>query len=816
MKKKRKFLSLLLCLCMAALLLPAAAFADNVGYGLWVNGIEVNPDNAQDILGNGTASFDPASSTLSLNGANLESTYNQGIYPAAIYAGEEIDVLTIQAENQNSIAVSAACGIFAYNSIIFNGTGQLDVNVQGESEVRAVCSSLGGITVSGGDYSFNGRGFIGYGISVAYDGKVSVTGGSLTAIGDGTLGVAIQNAAGVLDYSNYAGCKAIASLNANGEPETEYSIDDASLYKYIKVSAPKPLVYDENGFTQDKKHFQPAELKDDWYEINNAGNLFWFSEFLRESVDNASANARLTKSITIPAGMNWLPIEVGFYGTPYQGIFDGCSFTIAGLKIRYGAQDFYSGTGLFECIGSEGTVKNLGLINTDIEVDAGTVGSICGTNLGVIENCYNTGNIKGIANYSQFIGGIAGRNEGTIRLCYNTGEIFAQSAIAGGICGDAQNEAIIENCYNTGPVSAQWSVGGICGELTDSAIISNCYNIGTPNAADQYQSFAHGLATSGNTPVPAQRDNIINSYYLSENQTSDGGKTLEQFASGEIAYLLNGSVSQGDFVWGQSLTGEDVQAAPVFKGKAVYAGYKFCYSEALSYGNDQSILFEAKPEHNIGGDWHSNQDGHWQACQNQGCSQTGDIYKHTPSEQLINVKAPTASEEGYTGDTLCAVCKYILAYGHSINKLPPSITQGLENQYTPGSSANPIYIQTDAAITDFTGVKINGNEIEKGNYTVTEEENGALIALAPEYLAALPSGGYTLEIIFETGSVSSSLKVNARPEEPSGPEDNPGSSEDDKPGSTGDVSNIILYAALFLYAAGITCAVTCRRKKQNR
>ena len=59
---------------MAALLLPAAAFADNVSYGLWVNGIEVNPDNAQDILGNGTASFDPASSTLSLNGANLEST----------------------------------------------------------------------------------------------------------------------------------------------------------------------------------------------------------------------------------------------------------------------------------------------------------------------------------------------------------------------------------------------------------------------------------------------------------------------------------------------------------------------------------------------------------------------------------------------------------------------------------------------------------------------------------------------------------------------------------------------------------------------
>ena len=455
MKKKHRFLSLMLSLCIAAALLPASAFAANENYGLWVNGIEVTPDNAENILGDGTASYNPDTTTLTLNGASLTTAYEQGTLSSVIYANQEIDTLRIISENENSIAASAECGIYAYNALELGGSGKLSVNVTGDLEVYGAYSLLNGITISGGDYSFAGHSQFSYGIMVSYGYKVTVNGGSLIAVGDGDLGTAIHSAINVLDFSNFTGCTAVGSLNASGEPELEYSPDDAILYKYIKIEKPKPLEYDDNGFTEDKKHFEPALLQDGAYQITNAGNLFWFAQFLKEAEANGTADAQLTANITIPADMNWLPMEAGEYGTPYQGTFDGQGYAITGLKIRYGASDFYSGTGLFETLGQNGVIQNLGLINTDIEVAAGTVGSFCGSNNGIIQNCYNTGSVKGTADYSQLIGGIAGRNYGTIRLSYNTGEVSAESAIAGGICGDASGQAVIENCYNTGAVSAQ-------------------------------------------------------------------------------------------------------------------------------------------------------------------------------------------------------------------------------------------------------------------------------------------------------------------------------------------------------------------------
>ena len=807
MKKKHRFLSLMLSLCIAAALLPASAFAANENYGLWVNGIEVTPDNAENILGDGTASYNPDTTTLTLNGASLTTAYEQGALSSVIYANEEIDTLRIISENENSIAASAECGIYAYNALELGGSGKLSVNVTGDLEVYGAYSLLNGITISGGDYSFAGHSQFSYGIMVSYGYKVTVNGGSLIAVGDGDLGTAIHSAINVLDFSNFTGCTAVGNLNASGEPELEYSPDDAILYKYIKIEKPKPLEYDDNGFTEDKKHFEPALLQDGAYQITNAGNLFWFAQFLKEAEANGTADAQLTANITIPADMNWLPMEAGEYGTPYQGTFDGQGYAITGLKIRYGASDFYSGTGLFETLGQNGVIQNLGLINTDIEVAAGTVGSFCGSNNGIIQNCYNTGSVKGTADYSQLIGGIAGRNYGTIRLSYNTGEVSAESAIAGGICGDASGQAVIENCYNTGAVSAQWSVGGICGQLDSPASISNCYNTGSLTVSEGYQSFMHGIAASGNNPVAAQSNEITNSYYLNQASTEDGGRTQAQFKSGEIAYLLNGSTSQGKLIFGQTIGGANAQDAPVFGGATVYAGYEFCYSENISYGNDQNSLFASQPEHNITGEYQSNENGHWQICQNQGCSQQGQVIPHTPSSELINVSQPTASQEGYTGDTVCSICGYVMAYGQTIDKLAPSITQGDNVQYTPGETSQPPYFQSDASIDDFMRVLLDGQEIAGNNYTAEQNENGFRLAFNAEYLNTLPTGTHKIEMVFETGSVEADLTIQAQTQEPSGPDDNPG--------GTGDSGSLILILALILLGACIISLVIYKSKKQN-
>ena len=158
--------------------------------------------------------------------------------------------------------------------------------------------------------------------------------------------------------------------------------------------------------------------------------------------------------------------------------------------------------------------------------------------------------------------------------------------------------------------------------------IYNCYNTGEVTANTGYEYYARGIASYGSEPYPAQPDRIVNSYYLADSESADGGKTAAQFASGEVAYLLNGSVSTGDLVWGQTIGGADAQDAPVFDGAVVYAGYAFCYSEDISYGNDAAALFDEKPQHDIAGGWKSDADGHWQVCQNDGCSATGEAQEH--------------------------------------------------------------------------------------------------------------------------------------------------------------------------------------------
>ena len=90
------------------------------------------------------------------------------------------------------------------------------------------------------------------------------------------------------------------------------------------------------------------------------------------------------------------------------------------------------------------------------------------------------------------------------------------------------NEGTISNCYNTGIVSGGSSVGGVCGRNYDGTI-SNCYYLeGTADGG------IYGSDVSGQAEV----------------------KTAEQFASGEVCWLLNGS-SDANPVWFQTLDTDD-------------------------------------------------------------------------------------------------------------------------------------------------------------------------------------------------------------------------------------------------------------------
>ncbi len=549
-------------------------------YGLWVNGIQVTDGNAADVLGDSTVSYAPDANVLTLNGADLTTAYESydAFMPAVIYADNTIGPLKLDIQGTNTITASGnseVSGIFAWDSMEFSGDGSLAVTAVGQGTSAtgyAVCSYLYGanVTITGGTYSFTGMGGSnGYGYGMYGNGcTVYVNGGTLTAKGAaGSFGVAIG---GQLDVSGYADCEVIVSMDASGTPETDYDPADISYYAYIKVMPQIEPEYDENGISTDGRYYQPAVQADDGcYELTNAGNLYWFAELMKSDKANGDENVRLTEDITIPAGMNWKPISVGQQNEPYLGTFDGNGKSISNLSVYRDENDIYdtSGSaGLFNTIGDSGVVKNLTMRNASIKPTV-SAGAICGTNYGTIKNCCNLGGE--ICGSEGYAGGIAAINEGKIVRCFNTGTVYALDEnfgySVGGICGYASECAVIENCYNTGAIGAanDQGGGGITGNYRANTKITGCYNIGAVTAGRGIAPQGIGCYLDGSQP---SEEDVKNNYYLAETESDDGGKTAEQFASGEVAWLLNEGNTDGTQAYYQTCG----EGTPAFTGQTVY------------------------------------------------------------------------------------------------------------------------------------------------------------------------------------------------------------------------------------------------------
>lgn len=655
----RRILAMLLSIAMVLTILPAAVFAvgptvlNATTYDLWVGGRQVTSGNANDIFGNGTVSYDAFSNKLYLNGANLTNgTHINYSIASVIFADESIGTLTVHVTGENKIDVmefgKITAGIYAYHDIVFEGDGSLSVSALSlGSEGNAVYAHTGDVTINSGTYSFDGDGTGSYGIFVNNNsGTVYVKGGTLTAVAGKSPNTNGRAIGGTLDFSTYTDCKITSSVHADGSDSIPYDPEGQNifgLYKYIKIEPTIVIVpvYDEDGFQINGDGYQPANLVNGVYQIQNAGNLFWFAQEVKQSGEGTVMNAELVNQITIPEGRTWTPISVdkqSTSGVPYTGTFDGKGYTISGLKTK-GQHG-----GLFKSLAKTSVVKNLGVINSSFESGSSDyAGAIAATNYGTIENCYNTGNVTG---QLMFVGGIVGENKGTVKECYNTGTITVngQGESAGGICGVAKGNAVIENCYNTGSVSGKWGIGGICGSFYEDTVrFSNCYNTGSVSiVSGGYEGTSHGIAYANVNYHHDEADYFAaakNCYYLTDAEDQTGGKTEAQFASGEVAWLLNGE--QIGTTWGQSI-GTD--RAPVLKGQTVYSGYGSCYSDSITYSNDPTKVHETKPAHIIE-KLEYDEDYHWYACINDGCT-------------MMNGKeAHKGGEATYFNRAVCEVCK---------------------------------------------------------------------------------------------------------------------------------------------------------------
>ena len=201
----------------------------------------------------------------------------------------------------------------------------------------------------------------------------------------------------------------------------------------------------------------------------------------------------------------------------YYGVFDGNNHTIKNISVSVANAGDYG-----MIINNHGTIKNLCISESKIrqsgekysyDVDLATLGAVCGTNCGVVENCRvidtflwrDTGYRGGFT----YIGGIVGLNDGgTIKNCEFINEatnenfdysIYMESehsqigsgtfgVCAGTICGQSDG-GIIENCF-AGPATTHTHIessvgtpfqatGGIVGRATGDFEINNSIAVST-------------------------------------------------------------------------------------------------------------------------------------------------------------------------------------------------------------------------------------------------------------------------------------------------------------------------------------------------
>ena len=472
----------------------------------------------------------------------------------------------------------------------------------------------------------------------------------------------------------------------------------------------------------------------------------------------------------------WKPI--GARWSSYTGTFDGQGYTISGLYFNNPTSSY---VGLFGSIGANGKISNVGVLDSYFQfrefgggvcgVNHGTVrdckntgsvrglaaiGGVCGLNEkgGIIENSFNEGTVSGTGDNVQQVGGVCGYNNGTIKSCYNTASVSGQNSV-GGVCG-LNSRGIITNCFNEGTVSGQTFVGGVCGNGCGVAT-TNCFNEGTVSG----QSHVSGVCGYDYN----YDGTLTNCYYLSD--TAKGGingkdvsgkaegKSIEQFKSGEVAYLLNGSTSEGELAWYQKLGTDAYPVLTATKGNTVYYGsFRYCDNTAASYSNSTSedVLVHqmsatlASPEHDA--DKHI----YHMDCRNEGCT----LHKYV-ADKAGNIEVTKDANNKFvaTEDLTLADGEDFKDYEPFISKTI-SYSRDIPKGSTWGTLCLPFAID-QSQVKECKFYRLTG--IDKDCITLESYEDGAEIPAGTPVLFKMNEGKTSLSLSASNAEIATAPTV---------------------------------------------------------
>lgn len=324
------------------------------------------------------------------------------------------------------------------------------------------------------------------------------------------------------------------------------------------------------------------------------------------NTDHPEAKGKLMADIDL-SGITWEPMCPD--GEGYTGVFDGNGHVIRNLSISQSVNNKriynYRTTGFFAYLGVEAVLQNLGIENAEIKTSG---------------LCTYGGVLVGVAAYAK-----------------------------------------MQNCYSSGTIVFEkvTYAGGVIGYLFEMNKDQDCSHL--------YTTYEKLIGSNGSSK------NISPSFFVAKTEgdvkQQGTGKTLEQFKSGEVTWLLNDQKSDDSVVWRQTLA---TNAFPGFHGRIVYT------NEAGTYQND---TFETP---------------------------TAELFTFVPPENLEqNGEKKEASV--YLNSGITGMGTFTVRYKKSD-----------ETSYLASAPTEAGAYEVWISLSD--GTRYNGGELQMGTFTITEPE----------------------------------------------------------------------------------------------
>ena len=404
----------------------------------------------------------------------------------------------------------------------------------------------------------------------------------------------------------------------------------------------------------------------DPYRISNAEELQAFRDIVNGEngrTQNTAACAVLTADIDLENQL-WTPIGIwqnrGIQ-QPYSGTFGGGGYAIRNLYVNN--SEAY--TGLFGSA-HNATFRNLTITGSVTANNSdGYSGGLLGRGTGTltITNCINAATVTSSEAAGGLVGIFTAQDQSdtlTITGCANLGTVTAKSLRAG-IIGQINGVGVISDCYNTGEIKSSEAedyayAGGIAAwaslgndDPTGTLTFRSCYNVGALKKGGVYRTGGIVGRVIPNYTLATERYRLENCYYL--DTTADKAASGDYTAVGEAAARTAAAFADGTVL------------AALIAGRSVHPWDNDCGSKRLSSGGMRLPVLawqKLTTEHEGG----TATCASGAVCEYCGRAYGAkDAANHTGITEVKNAKAATCTADGYTGDTYCKGCGVKLRSG---------------------------------------------------------------------------------------------------------------------------------------------------------